>query len=64
MAWLARLLGREQLNPEEYERARCDECDGKGVLLSLSHGTYEGHVETRTCWKCHGKGYLIVKRAE
>lgn len=36
----------------------------RGVLLSLSHGVEDGHAETRTCWKCHGKGYVMVRRAE
>ena len=64
MDWLYKLLGRERLNPEEYERVRCDVCDGKGATLSSSHGQYEGHVETHQCWKCHGKGYRLVKRTD
>ena len=44
---------------------QCDVCDGKGVMLStLLTQADGGHVETHRCWKCHGKGRLLVKRAE
>ena len=58
MSWLTRLIGRKPpLNPEEYERVRCDACGGKGLVAR-----YDPRVMHR-CWKCHGKGYVMVARA-
>jgi len=65
MSWLSRLFGRKPgVNPEEYERVRCDICHGTGVKISgPSSGVDDQHVMTHRCWKCHGKGWLAVKRA-
>ena len=64
MTFLRRLFGK-LLNPEKYERVQCDACDGRGVVLStLLTQVDGGHVETHRCWKCHGKGWLMVKRSD
>ena len=58
MSWLTRLIGRKPpLNPEEYEQVRCGVCGGKGLVAR-----YDPRVMHR-CWKCHGKGYVMVPRA-
>jgi hypothetical protein len=63
MSWLGRLLGRDpQLNPEQYERVRCDRCDGRGhPPLPYRPGdvTYNMRVP---CGKCDGKGWVLVRR--
>jgi hypothetical protein len=66
MSWLSRLFGhKSDVNPEEYERERCDICQGTGVKISgPSGGVDDQHVMTHKCWKCRGKGWLAVKRAE
>lgn len=65
MDWLHKLLGRERLNPEEYERVRCDICDGKGMtMLGSPVHPSDQHITSHQCWKCHGKGYLLVKRSD
>jgi len=50
------------VNPEEYERVRCDVCDGKGVNQQL--GAFGTSGSIHACAKCSGKGYLLVKRPE
>jgi DnaJ-class molecular chaperone len=63
MSWLSRLFGRESdVNPEGYERVRCDICHGTGARISGP--VDDQHVMTHKCWKCHGKGWLAVKQAE
>ena len=62
MTWLRRLFGKD-VNPDEYDRVPCDACGGKGVMLStLPTQVDGGHVETHGCWKCHGKGWVRVKK--
>jgi len=50
------------VNPEEYERVRCDVCDGKSVNQQL--GAFGTSGSIHACAKCHRKGYLLVKRPE
>jgi DnaJ-class molecular chaperone len=58
---LGRLTGRRPpLSPEEYERVRCDVCQGKGMTQKL--GAFGTSGSFHACWKCHGKGWLTVKR--
>ena len=62
MGWLQDLFGKS-LNPEEFERVRCDRCDGTGhppTGYSGLHSEYRNYGIP--CGKCHGKGYLMVKR--
>ena len=71
MTFLRRLFGKEPINPEEYERVRCELCGGSGVraastmprplVRSFDSGVaYRPRV--RKCGKCHGKGWLLVKK--
>jgi hypothetical protein len=69
MDWLRKALGMApQLNPEEYERMRCDLCHGTGLMVERT--TPDGSRPTqfkaplRHCGHCHGKGYLLVKRPD
>ena len=55
---LRRLFGRgRQLNPEQYERVRCDRCNGTGKKPWTS-GT--GYFSVIPCGSCDGKGRLLV----
>ena len=62
MGWLRGLFGAT-LNPEDYERVRCDRCDGTGHPPT---GWTVLHPSSRDwripCGKCRGKGYIMVKR--
>jgi hypothetical protein len=61
MDWLRKLVGRgPQLNPEEYERVRCDRCHGTGRAQQFGGG-WDTSCEI-PCGKCHGKGWLMVRR--
>jgi len=58
MNWLSRLIGREPPpNPENFERVRCRTCSGTGLVAR-----YNPNAMHR-CWRCHGKGYVMVARA-
>jgi len=59
---LRKLLGRERVNPEEYERVRCDVCGGKGVNQQL--GAFGTSGSIHACGKCHGEGWILMKRPE
>jgi DnaJ-class molecular chaperone len=64
MGWLRKLLGREQVNPEEYEQVRCDVCGGEGMtMLGSPVHPADQHTTSHQCWKCGGKGRLLVKRS-
>ena len=60
-----KLLRRSAHDPEQGERIRCDLCGGTGIWTpspglpdqSLMHRYHGGH-----CPRCHGKGWLEVKR--
>lgn len=56
MDWLRGLFGLERLNPEDWERVRCDACRGTGGIRTRG-------ANVHWCWKCHGKGWLMVRRA-
>jgi DnaJ-class molecular chaperone len=66
MTWLRRLFGKEPINAEEYERVRCDVCGGTGIRTASAtpadprSGAFQPRV--RACGKCHGKGFVPVKR--
>ena len=62
MTFLRRLFGKD-INLEEFERLRCDACDGTGKAKRLS-GKHVFYSTITPCGKCHGKGWLLVKRAE
>ncbi len=67
IAWIRRLLSRPQVNPEEYERVRCDLCNGTGIWIglrehSLSEPNPVGFYAGDHCPKCCGEGWLTVKR--
>jgi hypothetical protein len=69
VAWIDRLLARLQSNPEEYEQTRCDLCGGTGIWIGLRpHDVSEpkpvGFYRGDHCPRCHGKGWLSVKRQE
>jgi hypothetical protein len=62
-AWARRLLRPPQVNPEEYERVRCDLCNGTGIWIglrehSLSEPKPVGFYEGDHCPKCCGEGWL------
>ena len=62
MTFLRRLL-RKDINPEEYERVRCDLCRGTGLPIVNGRPT-AGWLVPRHCGRCHGKGWLLVKKTE
>jgi hypothetical protein len=64
MSWLDRLLRRSSpLNPEEYERVRCDLCDGTGRSIAFKLGQgFSGDGLRCVCGRCHGKGWLMARR--
>jgi DnaJ-class molecular chaperone len=63
MSWLDRLLGRELLNPEEYERVRCELCDGKGIRMG-ARAPADHRERFHTCKECKGKGYVLKRKPE
>lgn len=61
MSWLRNLFGTE-INPEEYERVRCDLCNGTGLAMGPDGRPSLGYKVPRHCGRCGGKGWLMVKR--
>ena len=59
MTFLRRLFGKKPINLEKYERMPCDLCDGSGLFgdAAGAHGN-----PSRRCPRCHGKGWLLVKK--
>ena len=69
MDWLRKALGRTPpLNPEEYERVRCDLCLGTGLMIERTtpDGSRPVQIKApmRHCKKCNGTGYLLVKKPD
>jgi hypothetical protein len=67
MDWLRKLLGRKQVNPEEYERVTCDVCDGTGRLLLSRKArdfTPTGNFRNLHCPVCHGRGWRPVRKPD
>ena len=64
MSWLGRLIGRgPQMNPEEYERVVCNQCDGTGHPKTAWSALYPSARDWREpCFTCHGRGYVMAKR--
>lgn len=59
------IVGRKPpLNPDAYERQQCDACEGRGVRTYAPGGAYPSHVMTYRCWKCGGKGWVLVKKGQ
>ena len=67
MDWLRNLLGRRR-NPEQFERVRCEVCNGTGLVLQTgAPGGPAGNQQRGRiphCGKCRGRGYVMVKRPE
>ena len=61
MTFLRRLFSKD-INPDEHERVRCDACDGTGKYRERFEGQWRYSMDS--CWKCHGKGWLLVKRSD
>lgn len=56
---------QHEFDSEHYELVRCDICDGTGLRvgeLKLGQG-FTTLALHGSCWKCHGKGWLEVKKA-
>lgn len=51
----------QRLNPAAYERVKCDFCNGSGFELADGKPRFSSSGPVR-CEKCHGKGWLIVKK--
>ena len=63
MSWLHWLLGIKPFDTEHYERVVCDRCRGMGYPRNRYTVLYP---TTRfwgvRCSKCHGKGYVVVRK--
>ena len=60
MSWLDRFRS-EPLNPEQYERVRCEACDGKGIRMTQA-APADRRERFHTCKACKGKGYVLKPR--
>ncbi len=65
-AWLRRIFGHGHKNPEDYERVRCDRCNGTGLILDLPGNVKANQYRAPApkCGRCHGKGFVLVRRAQ
>jgi len=63
-ARLRGIFARKRFNPEEYERVRCERCDGTGLILNGPGNVQmnEARVRHQKCGKCLGRGYVLVKK--
>ncbi len=53
----------DELNPEQYERVRCEECRGTGHRMSGA-GLHIVKGWPSPCGYCDGKGWLLVRRED
>jgi len=55
--------GEPQMNPEEYERVRCELCHGSGHFWQVPDANGRpGPILRGNCPDCHGKGWLMVAK--
>ena len=68
MTLLRRLFSQRTINPDEYERVRCDACHGTGQREAMFHmsplpGVVSVDREPK-CLQCDGTGWLLVKKPD